>query len=103
MGKLTYDGTLVVDFDDRVLAHLQIVISAKLRRGESFAFSWRDDASIGDGRTTIWLHPAVSLVFKFLGGRQPEINRTWLGELSNVANSATGLTLIPEPTGESKR
>lgn len=96
MGKLTYDGTLVVDFDDRTLAHLQIVISAKLRRGESFTFSWRDDAAIGDGRTTIWLHPAVSLVFKFLGGRQPEINRTWLGELSNAANSPAGLMVTPE-------
>jgi len=103
MGKLTYDSTLVVDFDDRVLAHLQIVIAAKLRRGESFTFSWRDDSAIGDGRTTIWLHPALPLVFKFLGGRQPEINRTWLSDLSNAANSATGLTITPEPAGESKR
>ena len=36
MGKLTYDSTLTVDFDDRVLAHLQLVIGAKLRRAESF-------------------------------------------------------------------
>jgi len=43
MGKLTYDSTLTVDFDDRVLAHLQLVIGAKLRRAESFYFSWRDD------------------------------------------------------------
>jgi hypothetical protein len=35
MGAFNYDSTLKVDFDDRVLAHIQIVIGAKLRRGES--------------------------------------------------------------------
>jgi hypothetical protein len=98
MGKLSYDSSLVVDFDDRVLAHLQIVISAKLRRRESFMFSWRDDAAVGDGRTAIWLDPSATLVFKYLGGRQPVINRRWIEALSAVANSNTGLHLVPEPT-----
>jgi hypothetical protein len=97
MGKFTYDGALVVDFDDRVLAHLQIVITSKLRRGESFAFAWRDDASIGDGRTTVWVNPNVSLIYKFLGGRQPVINRAWLEALSASANSSTGLHVVQEP------
>ena len=35
MGKFIYEGTVKVDFDDRLLAHLMVVISAKLRRGES--------------------------------------------------------------------
>lgn len=39
MGKLYYDSTLNTDIDDRTLAHLQVVIGAKLRRGESFYFS----------------------------------------------------------------
>ena len=64
MGKLTYDSTLTVDFDDRVLAHLQLVIGAKLRRHESFYFSWRDDPAVGDGRSTLWLHPTIPLYFK---------------------------------------
>ncbi len=59
MGKLTYEGTVKVDFDDRTLAHLQLVIGTKLRRGEPFHFTWRDDVSIGDGRTTIWVHPVA--------------------------------------------
>jgi hypothetical protein len=97
MGKLTYDSGLVVDFDDRVLAHLQIVISGKLRRRESFLFSWRDDADIGDGRTAIWLDANIPLVFKYLGGRPPSINRAWLEQLNAAANSPAGLTLSPEP------
>jgi len=97
VGKLTYDASLVVDFDDRTLAHLQIVITAKLRRGESFAFSWRDDAAIGDGRTAVWMHPTISLVFKFLGGRPPEINKQWADELATSSNSPAGLRVTPEP------
>jgi len=97
MGKLTYDSTVVVDFDDRLLAHLQMVIATKLRRGESFAFSWRDDAAVGDGRTTIWLHPALPLVFKYFGGKQPAINRAWVEALLQTANSSAGLHIVPEP------
>ncbi|MCU1437996.1 MAG: ATP-dependent ligase [Naasia sp.] len=97
MGKFTYDSNLVVDFDDRVLAHLQLVIGAKLRRNESFYFSWRDDAQIGDGRSTVWLHPAIPVYFKFHGGRSPSINRTWVETLMTQANSAGGLRITPEP------
>ncbi len=97
MGKFTYDSTLVVDFDDRVLAHLQIVIGAKLRRNESFYFSWRDDSSVGNGRSVVWLHPAISIVYKFHGGRPPAINRAWIEELMATANSSAGLRIVPEP------
>jgi hypothetical protein len=98
MGKLTYDSTVVVDFDDRLLAHLQLVIATKLRRGESFAFSWRDDGAVGDGRTTIWLNPALPLVFKYYGGHAPVINRLWVEALLQTANSSAGLHIVPEPS-----
>lgn len=98
MGTLTYDSSLTADFDDRTLAHLQIVIGAKLRRNESFYFSWKDDQSIGDGRSVIWLHPAIPISFKFFGGRPPAINRLWIDELMIHANSPGGLQLSPEPT-----
>ena len=42
MGTLTYDSKLSASFDDRVLAHLQIVIWAKIRRGEPFSFTWTE-------------------------------------------------------------
>jgi hypothetical protein len=103
MGKLTYDSTLVVDFDDRVLAHLQVVIGAKLRRNEAFYFSWRDDAAIGDGRSVVWLHPAIPLYYKFNGGRVPAINRAWIEDLMTAANSSGGLRLVPEPQDPSQQ
>jgi len=97
MGKLTYDSTMTADFDDRVLAHIQMVIGAKLRRGESFYFSWQDDPAVGDGRSTIWLNPGIPLAFKYFGGRAPKLNRDWIESLMVSANSAGGLQLVPEP------
>ena len=97
MGKLTYDHSLTVEFDDRVLAHLQIVIGMKLRRGEAFYFSWKDDQRVGDGRTTIWLHPTVPLVFKYYGSRPPGLNREWLAVLEHSANTSQGLHIVEEP------
>ncbi|PPG99373.1 hypothetical protein C5C33_17935, partial [Rathayibacter sp. AY1H3] len=70
MGKLLYGASGVeIEFDDRTLTHVQIVIANKLRRRESFFFSWRDDPAVGDGRSSIWLDPSVPLYFKYFGGR----------------------------------
>lgn len=95
MGSLTYDK-VVVEFDDRILAHLQVVIIQKLRRGESFLLSWRDAAVVGDGRSSAWLHPAIPLYFKFSGGRPPIINPQWLAQLTRSANSSQGLVVTGE-------
>ncbi len=97
MGSLTYVSTLTAEFDDRLLAHLQIVINAKLRRKESFAFSWKDDQRIGDGRSSIWLDSAIPLAYKYFGGRMPKINPAWIELLTAAANSPGGLRVIPEP------
>lgn len=97
MGKFIFENSIKADFEDRLLNHLQIVITTKLRRGEAFTFMWKDDTSIGDGRTMVWLHPAASLAYKFYGSRRPAINPAWLEALTIVANSSTGLYVIPEP------
>lgn len=97
MGTFIYDGGPKADLDDRALAHIQFVISAKLRRGEPFGFSWREDMSIGGGRTMVWIHPGSALVFKYSGSRLPSINREWIEALSLVASSPGGLYLVPEP------
>lgn len=97
MGKLQYDNSLSIEFDDRVLGHLQIVIGMKLRRNESFYFSWKDDQRVGNGRTTIWLHPTIPLVFKFYGSRPPALNREWIAALEQSANTSPGLQIVEEP------
>jgi hypothetical protein len=95
MGQLIYDG-VEVKFDDRLLTHLHIVITQKLRRGESFALSWRDSESSGGGRSSVWLHPAIPLFFKYSGSKPPALNKEWLDALSLSANSAQGLMVFEE-------
>lgn len=102
MGQLIYDGEVLdLRVDDRALTHLQIVIVNMLRRDHRFVFSWKDDVVHGDGRSSIWLHPNVSLHFKFGGSRVPSINRSWLEELYRAATSGAGLVLTPEPADTS--
>jgi len=47
VGKFTYQSGPRIDIEDRTLAHLQVVIANKLRRNESFIFSWREDVRAG--------------------------------------------------------
>jgi len=98
VGKLIYENGVKTEIEDRALTHLQLVMTAKLRRGEPFGFTWREDQSVGGGRTTVWLHSMSSLVFKYHGSRQPTINRAWIEALAFTANSPTGLYLAPEPS-----
>jgi len=97
LGKFTYNSGTTVDFEDRLLAHIQIVIGSKLRRGEAFYFSWRDDPFVGGGRSTVWVHPGIALAYKYFGSKIPQLNRDWIETLTLSANSATGLQILPEP------
>jgi len=98
LGKLLYgDSAREIEFDDRVLAHLQIVIGAKLRRHECFFFSWKDDPVVGNGRSSVWIAPSIPLFFKFSALARPSINREWLEELTVSSNNAQGLYLSSEP------
>jgi hypothetical protein len=95
MGSITYDGT-VVEFDDRLLAHLQIVIVQKFRVGDRFLMSWLNPLSEGDGRSALWLTPDAPMHFTFAGSRAPTIGREWLERLTNAAASGSGLIVMDE-------
>lgn len=97
MGKLIYEGNVKTEIEDRALSHIQVVITSKLRRGEPFSFSWREDNSVGGGRITVWIHAGSNLVFKYHGSRQPSINRAWVEALAYTASSPSGLYLVHEP------
>lgn len=66
---------------------------AKLRRGESFALAVDGD---GGGRSTLWLSPGATLRFEYASSGH-EINRAWLEELLDSANTTAGMRLLPEP------
>jgi hypothetical protein len=93
MGALTYDGT-ATKFDDRLLAHLQIVIVQRLRQNRSFLMSWLNALEVGDGRTSVWIHDQASLRFTFDGSRSPEIDEAWLQLHASSADGPRGLIVM---------
>jgi hypothetical protein len=87
MGQLVYGhGDARVRLDDRTLAHVKTIALMKLRRNESFAITVRQDAT-ADGRTTLWLHPAIALQFSFDTNEVGDMDRALLEELMHEANT----------------
>lgn len=105
MGHLIYGVAPAIQVDDWGLMHLQAVIITKIRRNESFSFSWDDEPQVGGDETetrpgqhgSIWISKSSSLYFSFDGPRDRPLNREWLDVLSQVASSTSGLRLVPEP------
>jgi hypothetical protein len=98
MGILHYGASgIEIEFEDRVLAHLQIAIGTKLRRHERFFLSWKDDPKVGDGRSSVWLDRSIPLAFTFAGARSPSINPRWLGVLADSVDGRWGMQLADEP------
>ena len=94
MGKLFYGADrTAIDVDDVLLRHLELVFTAKLRRNESFLLSWEDNPSVGDGRSAVWIHPAIELHYKYRHGKTVEIDRELLEELTRASASNGGLNI----------
>lgn len=97
LGLLIYGpATAEIEMDDRLLAHLRIVILTKMRNHESFSLSWSVDANQGSGRETLWVHPSIPLRFRFYGSRPPAINRAWI-DLMIAAAHRGDLRIMAEP------
>ncbi|WP_243076603.1 hypothetical protein [Microbacterium sp. SS28] len=97
MGVLFYGSNEPIEIPDRLLAHVKVVVTAKLRRDEKFTLSWAYPLGSGGGRSTIWLNSAIPLQFVF-DSEEPEIlDPALLRELADAANSARGLTIQLDP------
>lgn len=53
MGQMTYAGATQYDIDDRMLAHLVLVLSSKLRRQEAFMLMWDVENGALNGSTDV--------------------------------------------------
>lgn len=97
MGLLYYDDSEEpIEIEDRMLAHLKVVIATKLRRHESFTLSWQHPAGDPPGRSTIWLHPSIPLRFVFDEPEPPPLNVEWITSMAQSANSSGGITMHAE-------
>jgi len=98
MGTFTYGPTAIdVALDDRLLAHLRVVIVTKLRRAECFLFTWTDESGPVPVEESLWMHPAVAMRFRIEKPATMTMNRDWSEVLAHAANSGSGLTARPEP------
>ena len=93
MGFLVYDDTRAIAVEDRLLAHVQIVIIDKLRRRESFALNLRSEHNI----FSMWVTCSTPLQFVYEGSRRPRINFPWVELLAGEASLTGTLELLPEP------
>lgn len=95
MGRLFYgSSTEPIEVPERVLAHLKIVTATKLRRSESFTVSWRTgEADTPGSTTTIWCHAAIPLRFEFDTAENMPIEREYLQELADAANTSGGISI----------
>lgn len=96
MGTLIYGGDFEIEIDDRMLAHLKIVILGKLRRSESCSLSWTVAKEQGSGRETIWLNPHSALRFRFDVDTNVAINPDWISAITATANRGD-IQLVAEP------
>lgn len=94
MGKLIYGGeALSVEMDDLLLAHLQAVVSAKLRRSENFMLSWSVPREMGSGRHSLWIDPGVPLRFRFEHAARLQLDSDVMRQMIASASSNFGLDL----------
>lgn len=107
MGHLIYGVAPAIVIEDRLLQHLRAVMVTKLRRDESFTFTWGDEPDVdGDAALekkgqygSVWVSKSSSLYFSFDGPAVGPLNPEWLQLLSDAAHGSAGLRPLPEPAG----
>jgi len=93
MGQLFYAmSTASIEIPDRLLSHLKVIITTKLRRSESFTLSWTH-VDGAPGRSTLWLQPSIPLRFAFDSAEPEVLNATTLKNMADMANSSAGLVV----------
>ncbi|MEU1972608.1 hypothetical protein ABZ477_13175 [Microbacterium sp. NPDC019599] len=94
MGRLYYgSSTEPIEMPDRLMAHLKLVASSKLRRSESFTLTCKDSTIPGAGRETIWVHCSIPLRFVFDSAENVNLDRAYLEELARAATSTVGIVI----------
>ena len=95
MGTLHYGASRTkIRIDDRTLAHLQAVITAKLRRNEGLLVYWERRVEHGCHRGAFWVHPNCDLTYDYDGGREPALDPAELDRMFAEASGRRGLRIV---------
>ncbi len=94
MGTLFYGAARTpVNVDDRLLAHVKVVATSKLRRNEPFLLSWDEPSENGSGRGSVFIHPMCDLIYRFDGSRPAELDQELLESMAAQSMSSRGLII----------
>jgi hypothetical protein len=97
LGTLHYGAARAsIRMDDRALAHLQVVITTKLRRNEGFLIQWERPRESGSGRGGFWVHPQCDLAYEYEGGREPTLDHEELDRMMMAASATHGVRIDAE-------
>lgn len=91
---LEVDGWMRIELDDELLAHVALVVFAKLRRNEPMLVAWTDPAG---SPAQAWLHPNATIVARHTPGADTSIDRRRAERMMIAANSNLGLRLVDDP------
>jgi hypothetical protein len=94
MGQFIYGSLIKVTIHDTTLAHLEAVVGARFRRDEPFYLSWCWQVNTGESRTTVWLHPTISVQYRYLTTRRPALDRDRIAQMLLEANTTPGLRIM---------
>ena len=102
MGILKYSRDAVaVYLDDRTLAHLHIVMAAKLREGSSFVVSGlaslARNARDVVARDAVVIEPETPLQITYTEKADCSLNPRWLEAIRAASSKSVGIVLVSEP------
>jgi hypothetical protein len=97
LGTLHYGGSRAsIRMDDRALAHLQVVITTKLRRNEGFLVQWERPRKGGSSRGGFWVHPSCDLAYEYDGEQNPGLDPEELDRMMLAASGTHGVRVDAE-------
>jgi hypothetical protein len=92
MGTLFYGSQRTpIPVGDRLLAHLSIITTTKMRRREGLVLSWKADS--GPGSNIVWIPAEAELHFVFDAEPTTDIDRALLDALVVESSKPSGINL----------
>ncbi|RGE23727.1 hypothetical protein [Leucobacter sp. wl10] len=96
MGTLIYGKTRGFEFEDRTLEHVRFVVSAKLRRKESFFLTWAPSGPGATGSVSLWISPDIPISFRLPETGRAPLSKEWIEAMLKMSHTNRGLVVIPE-------
>jgi hypothetical protein len=86
MGYLSYGNRPHITIDDRLLRHLMVVCSGKLRHHESFMLEVVRRTEEGAGREVLWISRSMPILFHYESTTHETLDKILIADLQKQAD-----------------